>query len=78
MKSMLVISSPICLSYIVPQMFEFYDMFKKRYKFIHVATRMGYATIVRKLIKNGYDIEAKQKFGRTLGCVGLYSDVSKV
>ena len=63
LESLLVITSPICLSYAVPQIFEVCDMFKKRYKLIHVATRKGYATIVRKLIENGCDIEAKQKFG---------------
>ena len=71
LKSFLVISSPICLSYLVPQLFEFFDMFKKRYKLIHIATRMGYATIVRKLIENGFDIEAKQKFGHTPLCLAV-------
>ena len=65
LKTFVVISSPICLSFIVPQMFEFYDMFKKRYKLIHIASRMGYSKIVQKLIENGFDIEAKQKHGAT-------------
>ena len=72
LKSILVISSPICLSYLVPQMFVFHDMFKKRYKLTHVAARMGYSTIVRKLIENGFDIEAKQKIGATPLQVAVY------
>ena len=79
LKSLLVISSPICLSYVVPQMFEFYDMFKKRYKLIHIVSRMGYASIVRKLIENGYDIEAKLRNGATpLHVAALHGKLSVV